>query len=123
MGKKYSGVSVAPFVYCSSSGDYFATVTPLDRDGQQLAPRRYWINGGEFTRGGAPRYLLGMVIRTLQTGDLIVFEQSASGARRYIDLRYGSVAELRYLLGIGGDDEIPPRGRTGIPDPEVSAGA
>lgn len=123
MGKKYSGVIVSPRIYCSSSGDYFAIVYPLDRDWQPLAKRRYWINGQEFTRGQAPHYLIKLVIEALQQSILSVYEQDPDSNRRYTDLRYGSVAELRYLLGIGGEDEIPPRGRTGIPDPQISAGA
>lgn len=109
MERKYSGVNIIPYVYCSSSGDYFATVIPLDRDGQQLAPRRYWINNREFISGRTPRYLSDMVLVALQTLDLVVYERDRRGNRRYIDLRYGSVAELRCLLGIGGDDEIPHR--------------
>lgn len=117
MGRKYSGVIVAPSVYCSSSGDYFATVNPLDGHGQRLAKRSYWINDKCFVTKRAqiyrPYYLIEMVIGALQKLPLVVYENTPDRARRYTDLRYGSLADLRHLLGIGPDPDVSPPDLTG----------
>ena len=111
MDRYYSGVIVSPSVYCSSSGDYFALVNPLDRDGKQFTRREYLVNGRCFVIGNSaiyrPHYLIEMVIGALQKLPLVVYESTPDRARRYADLRYGSLAELRYLLGIGPEPTQP----------------
>jgi len=122
----YSRVLALPAIYCSSSGDYFAIVTPIGIQGQTMAKRRYWINGQCFVTPRSqihrPRYLIEMVIGTLQKLDLVIYELDWNNNPRYSDLRYGSAARLRCLLGIGGEDEIPPRGRTRISNAQIPAG-
>ena len=110
MKRKYSGVTVSPQIYCSSTGDYFARVNPLDCDGRQFARWDYLVNGRCFVSGDSaiyrPLYLIEMVIGALQKLDLVVYEYEQNGGRRYTHLRYGSLAELRYLLGIGPDPDV-----------------
>lgn len=110
MVKTYSGVVASSHICCSSSRDYFALITPLDRDGKQFAQREYLVNGRCFVTSRTviyrPHYLIEMVIGALQKLDLVVYEFDRDGNRRYTDLRYGSLAELRYLIGIGPDPHV-----------------
>lgn len=100
--KSYTGVLISSAIYCSSSGDYFATIAPLGRSGQ-FQDRQYHINSQCIIIGeqmiNRPLYLIDMIIQALRSKtDLRIYEHDREGQRRFAPLRYGDMDELRRFV-------------------------
>ena len=92
MSKRKYTVSVHKHIYCSSSGDYSATVVIRSDKGRDkrnvgLSGCRIMWENKPFTYKGYPQYVTASIAEQLKTlldnGELQVYEHDRDGNRRY----------------------------------------
>lgn len=114
--RKYTNVRVWDGIYCTSTYNYFVTVTWLENG--KHTRREMQVNDGSFDGfgtqwewNGAPKYLMNEIWAALwlmvQADDCRVYEKDREGERRYENLRYHEPNYLKRMVGCRVGVDVP----------------